>query len=311
MLLETSLYPRAPFDLRLSARTASDATRVWRDGVLTMVFEAGGSASVANVYQRPEGTLAVRLESDAPEAAVDLLRFILATDDDHAPFLARFAHDPLIGRATHRLQGLRPVRSATVAHALLKAVCGQLIQARAARALEARLLRLAAPDLAGLRLPPTRSTFARFSPAELGRHGLVSRKATALIRLSRTIELERLRAVPTDAAVARIVRERGLGPWSAGVICLQGLGRYEHGLVGDLGLLTLCGSLLGRRAEPEDTAALLDRYDEWAGLASVYLLASGAGGWTPLPDGRRSRQAGGRPSPTTGAGACSETASYT
>jgi 3-methyladenine DNA glycosylase/8-oxoguanine DNA glycosylase len=56
-------------------------------------------------------------------------------------------------------------------------------------------------------------------------------------------------------------------------MCLYGLGRYEHGLVGDLGLIKLCAALLGRRAEPEDTSRLLERYDEWAGLASVYLLA--------------------------------------
>jgi hypothetical protein len=35
----------------------------------------------------------------------------------------------------------------------------------------------------------------------------------------------------------------------------------------------LCGALQGRRAEVEDTRALLEPYAEWAGLASVYLLA--------------------------------------
>ena len=73
--------------------------------------------------------------------------------------------------------------------------------------------------------------------------------------------------------VRRIVEERTLGPWSAGVICLEGLGRYEHGLVGDLGLIKLCTRLLGREATPADTAELLAPYGEWQGLASVYLLA--------------------------------------
>jgi len=65
----------------------------------------------------------------------------------------------------------------------------------------------------------------------------------------------------TGRAAARIERERGLGPWSAGMICLHGLGRYEQGLVGDLGLVKLCTSLLGRRAEPEDTARLALKAD--------------------------------------------------
>ena len=80
-------------------------------------------------------------------------------------------------------------------------------------------------------------------------------------------------AVETPAAAARIERERGLGPWSAGVVCLYGLGRYEQGLVGDLGLVKICAALFGRSAEPEDTRRLLEPYGEWAGLASVYMLA--------------------------------------
>ena len=82
---------------------------------------------------------------------------------------------------------MRPLRVATVTHALLKAVCGQLIQARAARLLEAKLIRVASEEHEGLRLPPTRATFASFAPAELARIGLVSRKATALVRLSRRL----------------------------------------------------------------------------------------------------------------------------
>jgi 3-methyladenine DNA glycosylase/8-oxoguanine DNA glycosylase len=68
-------------------------------------------------------------------------------------------------------------------------------------------------------------------------------------------------------------------------VCLYGLGRFERGLVGDLGLIKLCSVLLGRRAEPEETRELLEPYEEWAGLASVYLLAS-------VP---KSRWAGSRP----------------
>jgi 3-methyladenine DNA glycosylase/8-oxoguanine DNA glycosylase len=253
VILETELRPRPPYSLALSARLKSDATRAFRDGVLTTVFEAGGEPALAS--------------------ALDLLRFVLACDDDHREFVRRFSADPLLGAALRCLRGLRPLRVSTVTHALLKAVCGQLIQARAARLLEAKLIRSACPPHGELRLPPTRSTFARLSTAELARHGLVARKANALVRVSRETDLERLKAVPTEAARTRIERERGLGPWSAGMVCLYGLGRFEHGLVGDLGLIRLCGALLGRRADEDDTRELLARYGEWAGLASVYLLA--------------------------------------
>ena len=53
--------------------------------------------------------------------AAEKLRWVLALDDDHSEFLRRFRDDPLIGRATVHLRGLRPVRTATVAQALLRA----------------------------------------------------------------------------------------------------------------------------------------------------------------------------------------------
>ena len=60
------------------------------------------------------------------------------------------------------------------------------------------------------------------------------------------------------------------------MICLKGLGRYERGLVGDLGLIKLAAALRRRWATAEDTRELLEPYGEWAGLASVYLLAGPA-----------------------------------
>jgi 3-methyladenine DNA glycosylase/8-oxoguanine DNA glycosylase len=252
----------------------SDATRYLRGGVLTMAFDGENGPVVSRVRQRPDGSLAVRLEGDRPAGALEKLRFILAADDDHGPFLERFRDDPVLGRPIRDLRGLRPLRVATVSHALLKAVCGQLIQSRAARLLEGRLLRLAARAHEDLRLPPDRSTFAGYAPVELVRHGLAARKAGVLVRLSREWDLERLRGVPTPAAASRIERERGLGPWSAGMICLYGLGRFDRGLVGDLGLIKLCSALRGRWADADDTRELLEPYGEWAGLASVYLLAS-------------------------------------
>jgi 3-methyladenine DNA glycosylase/8-oxoguanine DNA glycosylase len=280
VVLATTISPRPPYSLQHSARQASDATRTFRDGVVTMVFEAGTAPAIVHVRQEPDGRLAVSIESREPEEALAHVRFVLAADDDHSEFVRRFVDDPLLAGPIRRLRGLRPMRSATVTHALLKAVCGQLVDWKSARILENRLLRLATDEHAGLRLPPLRTAFHRFTPPELARHGLVSRKANALLRTTRALDPEHLRAVETESAARRIERERGLGPWSAGMVCVYGLGRFERGLVGDLGLVKLCAALLGRFAEPEDTAELLRPYGEWAGLASVYMLA-GAGGITP------------------------------
>jgi 3-methyladenine DNA glycosylase/8-oxoguanine DNA glycosylase len=80
-----------------------------------------------------------------------------------------------------------------------------------------------------------------------------------------------------------------LGPWSVGVIALQGLGRYDVGLVADLALVKLLASIRGRWPEPAETAALLEPYGEWQGLASVFLLAGLARGLVPGASADRAR----------------------
>ena len=63
----------------------------------------------------------------------------------------------------------------------------------------------------------------------------------------------------------------------------------SKGSAGDLGLVKLLSALEGRWVEPDETAALLERYEDWAGLASLYFLAGFARGLLPLPDGSRVR----------------------
>jgi 3-methyladenine DNA glycosylase/8-oxoguanine DNA glycosylase len=273
-MVATDLRPRGPYSLALSARGASDASRRFRDGILNAVVPAGRGVA----WQRPDGVVCVRATC---EEALDQVRFCLGIDDDHTPFVLRFQRDPLLGTTVRRLRGLRPVRLSTVAHALLRALCGQLILASEARAMERRIIRAATDRRDGLSIPPMTADLARFSPAELRKLGLHARRGATLARLTRSIELERFKDEPTAAVSDRLLRERGLGPWSLGVVCLEGLGRFERGLEGDLGLVKLLGSMRGRRVEGWETAELLEPYGEWSGLASVYLLAGFSHGLIP------------------------------
>ena len=279
-MIEAALRARGPYSMRLSTRLGSDATRIFRGGRLTGVVEGEDGFEVVSAWQLPDGAVRVRAPS---EAGVEQVRFVLGLDDDHSEFLRRFAGDPLLGRALPVLRGLRPLRVGTVAQALLRAVAGQLITARLARAIERRVVRAATPEvIEGLYAPPSRAALARFAPAQLRALGLGGRRAATLVRLCRALDLQRLRDLPTAAAADRLERERGLGPWSVGVVCLQGLGRFERGLVGDLGLIKLLAAMRGRPVDGWETAEVLEPYGEWAGLASVYLLAAYARGLVPV-----------------------------
>ena len=267
-MLEAAVKPRGLYSLRLSVR--GDSYR----GALP-----GGGRGEA--WQRHDGTVVMRAPDDAGLA---LLRFMLALEDDHADFVRRFRSDPLIGRSIRELHGLRPLRLATVTQAVVRAVCGQMIEVRRAHAIERAILRECGDAT------PTREAVGALSPAQLRRLGLASARAATLIRLCRTIELERLRELPAEAVEARLLRERGIGPWSLGVIGLEGLGSYRYGLVGDLSLVKLCSALRGRWVEAWETAELLAPYEEWAGLACIYLLRGWSAGLVAGASADRVRQ---------------------
>jgi 3-methyladenine DNA glycosylase/8-oxoguanine DNA glycosylase len=223
----------------------------------------------ATAWQRPDGRVVIRAPD---EPTVGTARFMLALDDDTAEFHSRFARDPLIGPSAQALVGYRPLRRATVAHAAVRALAGQLIEARQARAIE-RAITCACGDHV-----VTQDALRLLSPVALRRLGLAQQRATVLSRLATTVELERLHAFPTEVVRARLMRERGIGPWSVGVVALEGLGRYDHALIGDLSLVKLQAALTGRWVEGWETAELLAPYEEWQGLAGEILLLGWARG---------------------------------
>jgi 3-methyladenine DNA glycosylase/8-oxoguanine DNA glycosylase len=261
-VLEDVVRPRGPYRLHLMTYGRA--------------FEPalpGGTRGLA--WQGRDGLVRLRAPD---EERLALLRFMLAVDDDVSEFVSRYRRDPLVGPSIRHLHGLRPLRRATVALAVLRAMCGQLIEARRALAIERAILRACAEPA------PTREVLGAYSPAQLRRLGLATQRASALIRICRTIDLEGLRGRPVDNVAARLLRERSIGPWSLGVIALEGLGSYRYGLVGDLGLVKLCAALWGRWVELAETAELLEPYADWGGLACAYLMKGFERGLVPGAD---------------------------
>jgi 3-methyladenine DNA glycosylase/8-oxoguanine DNA glycosylase len=258
-VLEAVVRPTGPYRLRLMAGSG-----VW-SGALP-----GGR--VVSAWQRSDGPVVMRAPD---EAALEKARFMLALDDDTAGFHERFARDPLIGASSRALVGYRPIRRATVAHAVVRAFAGQLVDARRARTIERAICRACGEAVV------SQEALRRLSALDLRRLGLAQRRATALARLTETVDFERLHDFPTEVVRRRLERERSVGPWSLGVIAMEGLGRYDHGIVGDLSLIKLYASLTGRWVEGHETAALLAPYEEWQGLAAEVLLLGWARGLVP------------------------------
>ncbi|MEP6892785.1 MAG: hypothetical protein ABI927_03300, partial [Gaiellaceae bacterium] len=169
-MIEAVVAPRGPYRLRLMAPSGS-----WSASL--------ADGTIATAWQRADGRVVVRA---AGEEQIAKARFLLALDDDTAEFHRRFADDALIGRSARALVGWRPLRLPTVAHAALRAMCGQLVDSRRARQIERAILHACGGPVA------TQAALRQLSSADLRACGLAASRAGALLRLTSTIDLERL-----------------------------------------------------------------------------------------------------------------------
>ena len=246
-----------------------------------MAFTAGCGDASARVWQAGDGRVHARIEADDAAAAHDRLAELLTIRLDTRPFLRLAASDPLLAPLALRLRGLRPLLSATPVQALIRAVCGQLIRSREALEIERRILFFHGRRAGPFALPPQAAELAALHPAVLERAGLSPKRAVALVRAARRVRLDRLAEDPADLALRRITREPGLGPWSAGVLLLYGYGRHEQGLEGDLALVRMARAL-GVACDGD----VLERYGEWQGMASVWLMHHPLAARHAVPTGR-------------------------
>jgi 3-methyladenine DNA glycosylase/8-oxoguanine DNA glycosylase len=268
---DVTLQPAAPYLLRASAGPP-DPCRRYRAGVLELVYSTPAGNARAHVWQRPDGTLGARIHADHIDAAHDRLCELLQVRLDHRAFLALAARDPLLRPLRSRMAGYRPLLLSSPAHALVRAISGQLIRSSDAYRIEFRLLAALMPFEDGFRLPPTAPDLATAHPARFERAGLSPARAVTLSRAAGRLDWDALGSLDTDRLEARLRSIRGLGQWSAGVVLMRGFGRLERGLAGDLALIKLASALSGRQADADDTARLLEPYGPWAGLASSWLL---------------------------------------
>ncbi len=263
--------PPLPYSLARSASGLHTLTRRFAAGTLELVFRTPAGPAHARVQQLRDARLAIELTAPDDDSALARLRFLLALELDLGPFYRSVVGDPLLGPAVLRARGLRILPLDSPAHALLRGVCGQLVSSREAASSENAALRAVAQPHAGLLLSPTQAELRTLGQAHLESFGLAGRRAGALVRALKLVDLDELARVQTAEVVARLVAQPGIGPWTAGVVVSEGLGRIDHGLVGDLGHVKLLTRLHGREPDAGELAELLDRYAPYQGLASLYL----------------------------------------
>lgn len=135
-----------------------------------------------------------------------------------------------------RMRGVKPPRYPTLWEACVNAIVFQQVSLVAASSISRRLITaLGVPKKWGaieLHAFPTASRFQNASDDVLRAAGLSANKLAALRRVAEALrsgmlDEAALEALPSPDAAALLCRIKGIGPWTATVILLRGLGRLD------------------------------------------------------------------------------------
>jgi DNA-3-methyladenine glycosylase II len=193
---------------------------------------------IARVAQSLPEVLTVTVEGDAREhrPTLALVRRMLGVDRDLAEFYRGAAQISWLSPLASRMRGVRPPRYPTLWEACVNAIVFQQISLLAASAIMRRLIVALGPPLnregAAFYTFPTVEQFLGVEDDVLRAAGLSLGKRSTLRRVAEALEAGTLnegmletRATPDAAALLRGIK--GIGPWTATVILLRGLGRLD------------------------------------------------------------------------------------
>jgi DNA-3-methyladenine glycosylase II len=160
--------------------------------------------------------------------------------------------------------------------ALVRAIVGQQLSVRAARAIYGRLL-ARFPDR-----PPTPSEILADDPEELRAAAGLSRAKVAYLRslaehvLSGELELERLDELDDERVIAELTAVKGIGLWSAQMFLMFHLERPDVLAVGDLGIRRAMEIAYGlsELPQPAEMERIAEPWRPYRTLACRYLWRS-------------------------------------
>lgn len=241
MILATSV--RAPYRLDLTVsvlrRTSGNLVDVLTpEGEYLRVLDAAATPVIVRVRQVRSGTLSVAIDDDGRDAehTLELVRRILGLDVDLRRFYQSAARIGWLNPLVLRVRGVKPPRYPTLWEACVNSIVFQQVSLLAASSIMRRLiLSLEHPlDGGGVQLYrfPSVERVTSAEDSVMRAAGLSSGKLATLRRVgemigSGTLDEGMLEERPSRDAAALLRGIKGIGPWTAAVILLRGLGRLD------------------------------------------------------------------------------------
>ncbi|MBV8074106.1 MAG: DNA-3-methyladenine glycosylase 2 family protein [Candidatus Eremiobacteraeota bacterium] len=272
---------RAPFRLDL---TANALRRLSTNVVDTYSAQDGfirahrGALIVVRQLKR-DSPLDVRTLGAADFDAAALIARMLGTDRELRPFYRGVKAFPWLDALATRMRGIKPPRYPTLWEAIVNAVVFQQVSIHAASAILRRVVEhLSKPiEHQGRKLYPffEPEAYLDADSEALRKQGLsggkaVTLRANAEALVNGALREAELEPLPTGEVMGRLMTMKGIGPWTAAVICLRGLGRLDVFPMEDSGATRSLKELSGD--ESVDLNAILDALGEQRGMLYYHLL---------------------------------------
>jgi DNA-3-methyladenine glycosylase II len=247
-------------------------------GVSEAQLEGRGRAAPALKVRILQGGRTATIKS----TVADLVRRQFSADLDLKPFEHLADDDPALSKLVHHFRGMRIPQAPTVYETLISAILEQQVNLTFAHQVKKALVEAYGAKLAfeGLSYSifPQPAVLAIATPRELRRLQVSGPKSRYIIALSRavldgSIDLEGLRRLEPFRAHERLLREKGVGPWTAQYVGLRSLGHLDCLPAADVGLQKVIQRLYGLRKLP--TAARVEAiarsWAGWRSYATFYL----------------------------------------
>jgi DNA-3-methyladenine glycosylase II len=281
-----SIAVRAPYRLDLTVnvlrRLSTNLVDVLSpDGAYVRWLGDASDVALVRVSQSNPEMLTIGIEGDRREhpRLLELVRRMLGVAVDLTPFYRSASKVQWLHPLVSRMRGVRPPRYPTLWEACVNAIVFQQISLHAASSIMGRLtMGLSKPvEHSGVRLYPFPSPGQILSTPDslLRGAGLSAGKLATLRRVcdalgGRALDETRLETLPSPEASALLRSIRGIGPWTAAVILLRGLGRLDVFPENDTSVARNL-MLVGAPAAL-DVATLLDTLGPERGMLYYHLL---------------------------------------
>ena len=256
-------------DLTVSAlrRTSANLVDIYTsDGRYLRALGGSARPVIVSVTQPRADTLSVSVVGGEVEPALASVRRMLGVERDLSTFHRRARPIPWLAPLAQRMRGLKPPRYPGLFEACANAILFQQVSLQAASAIMQRLiLALGTPvehEGVPLAVFPSPQRILDADDAELRAAGVSAAKAATLRRAGEAVASGALTETMLDerssADAALALRSiKGIGPWTATVILLRGLGRLDVFPGGDSSVAANLALVAGADVDAAEAAEML------------------------------------------------------